>query len=605
MNRCQVFRDRSRLSISALASILGIFVALGHFAPTLALAQAVDWLPDIIIRESDLYNNDIVTTVTPGRTHLRFNNSTANVGLGRLHLIGTLPALPDGSQLVMQRIFRDDGTFWDDTSGSFLYHPTHNHTHFEDWCAYRLREVLPGGGVGDIVAEGTKTSFCILDLGTYSSSLPNYNPDPYYPNCGSSIQGLSVGWFDLYSKSLPGQNIDITDLPDGQYWLEAEADPVDNVRESNDSNNITRVKVSIGEGSTIALDAFEPNDSIPQVLGHLEGAQNSSNMGPVGPRIVVTDLSLHAEANKDYFRFYCAGPGTSADTVRIDFLHAAGDLDMRLRDHNGVTLVTAEGSINREIILLTNRPAGWYYLEVFGYQNALNSNYTLTINPPANTAPTITVSNPPTGISQRAHGFENYMATWVAADSNSDPTWVTVYLNTTADLDGNELMLEASYHTLGADGYHIINSAAVSPGLYWVYCEVTDGGQVSGDWSDGQIEFLTSFDTDADGVYDYSDNCIGWANPTQEPGCVHHGDPQANDVIDIFDVVIVIEIAFRGGEAIVDPDCPHGLIGRTDVDCDGATGILDVTLLIDAAFRAGSSEFCDPCACTSYPSGCP
>jgi len=593
------------LLFSVRVFTLGILVALGIFSPTLVFAQAVDWLPDIIIRESDLYNNDIVTTVSPGRTHLRFNNSTANVGLGRLHLIGTLPALPDGSQLVMQRIFRDDGTFWEDTSGAFLYHPTHSHTHFEDWCAYRLREVLPGDGVGEIVAEGAKTSFCILDLGVYSSSLPNYNPNPFYPSCGSTIQGLSVGWFDLYSKSLPGQNIDITDVPDGLYWLEAEADPVDNVRESNESNNITRIKVSIGEGPTIALDAFEPNDSIPQVLGHLEGAQNSSNMGPVGPRTVVTDLSLHTEANKDYFRFYCAGPGTSADTVRIDFVHAEGDLDMRLRDSNGVSLVLADGATNREIILLTNRPAGWYYLEVFGYQNALNPDYTLTINPPANTAPSITVSNPPAGISQRAHGFENYMATWDAVDGNNDPTWVTVYLNTAASLDGNELMLEASHHTSGADGYHIINSAAVPPGLYWVYCEVTDGGHVSGDWSDGQIEFLTSFDTDADGVYDYADNCIGWANPTQEQGCSFHGDPQGDGKVDILDAIAIVSIAFREGAPIIDADCPHDPIGRSDLNCDGVTDILDVGLVIDAAFRGGTEEFCDPCSCASYPASCP
>jgi hypothetical protein len=585
--------------------ISGILIALGNFAPNPAFAEAVDWLPDIIIRESDLYNNDIVTTVSPGRTHLRFNNTTANVGLGRLHLIGTLPALPDGSQLVMQRIFRDDGTFWEDTSGAFLYHATHSHTHFEDWCAYRLRAVLPGDGVGAIVAEGAKTSFCILDLGVYSSSLPNYNPNPFYPSCGSTIQGLSVGWFDLYSKSLPGQNIDITDVPDGQYWLEAEADPVDNVRESNESNNITRIKVTIGDGSTIAVDAFEPNDSIPQVLTHLEGAQNSSNMGPVGPRIVVTDLSLHAEANKDFFRFYCAGPGTAADTVRIDFVHAAGDLDMRLRNQNGLLLTTAEGSTNREIILLTGRSAGWYYVEVYGYQNDLNADYTLTINPPANTGPAVTVLDPPSGVIQRAHGFENYTTTWMASDPDSDPTWVNVYLNTNAAFDGNELLIEGSINTSGADGYHIINSASVPPGVYWVYCQITDGGSIVGDWSDGQIEFLTSFDSDADGVYDYADNCDGWANPTQEPVCVHHGDPHANDVIDIFDVVLVIETAFRGGEAIIDPDCPHGLIGRTDVDCDGATSIIDVSLVIDAAFRAGSSEFCNPCACTSYPSGCP
>lgn len=600
-------RDRGRMRI--LKSFHPVVVTLAAVAGFLFWAggqvQAADLLPDIVVRESDLYNNDVVTTVSPGRTHLRFSTSTCNIGLGRLHLIGILPALPDGSQLVMQRIFRDDDTYWDDTSGAFLYHPTHSHTHFEDWCAYRLREVLPNDGVGDVVVAGAKTSFCILDLGIYNSSLPNHNSSPYYTGCGSGVQGLSVGWFDLYSKSLPGQNIDITGVPDGLYWLEAEADPANNVLESNESNNITRVKVIIGDGPAFAPDSYEPNDSIPQVLTHLEGGVKSSNMGPVSPRIVISGLSLHLAGNRDFFRFYCAGVGTSADTIRLDFVDAQGDVDLRLKNSTGQTVASSEGATDRELILLTGRPAGWYYIEVFGYQDALNPSYTLTINPPNNNAPTITVVDPPAGVTQRAHGFENYITTWNETDSDNDPTWVTVYVNTVPSFDGNQLLLEGSFNTAGSDGYHIINSAAVPPGVYWVYCQITDGGQITGDWSDGQIEFLTSYDSDADGVYDYADNCIGWANPAQEAGCANHGDPQANGVIDVFDVVVMIETAFRGSGAIIDSDCPHGTVGRTDLNCDGATNIIDVTMAIDAAFRGVVPNFCNPCDCLSYPSNCP
>ncbi len=568
-------------------------------------AQVVDWLPDIVVRQSDLYNNEVATDILPGRTHLRFSTSTANIGMGRLHLIGILPALPDNTQLVMQRVFRSDGTYWDDTSGAFLYHSTHSHTHFNNWCAYRLRQILPGDSVGAVVAEGEKTSFCILDLGVYNSSLPNYNPNAFYTSCGSQVQGLSVGWLDLYSKNLPGQNIDITDVPNGQYWLEAEVDPDNNVLETNENNNITRIKVTLGGGSTIAADYMEPNDSIAQVLGHLVGQPNSPNLGPVGPRITLPALSVHLSGNSDYFRFYSAGTGTSSDSVRIDFSDAAGDLDMRLRDGNGTILVTSDGTIDREVILLSGRPAGWYYVQVYGYQNVTNPSYTLIINPASNTPPNITVVNPPSGIVTRAHGFENYIATWTSSDPNSDPTWVTVWVNTSPVLDGAQILLEGSLNTPGVDGYHIINSAAVPPGVYWVYCQITDGGTFAGDWSDGQIEFVTSFDSDFDGVYDYADNCIGWSNPGQEPGCTHHADPQADGIIDVFDVVKCVEIAFRNEPPIVDSDCPHGAIGRTDLNCDGATDILDVTLLVDVAFRGVTPDFCDPCECGSYPTGCP
>jgi hypothetical protein len=254
---------------------------------------------------------------------------------------------------------------------------------------------------------------------------------------------------------------------------------------------------------------------------------------------------------------------------------------------------------------MTGRAPGWYYIQVYGYQGATSPAYTLTVNPPESIAPTISVIDPPTGVTQRAHGFQNYTTTWDAADTDGDPMWVTVYANDTPTFDGLEILIEASVHTPGEDGYHIINSASIPAGIYWVYCEVTDGGLVSGDWSDGQIEFLTTFDSDGDGVFDFEDNCIGWSNPSQNPGCANHGDPQADGVTDIFDVVRIVEVAFRAGVPSVDGDCPHAPAGRTDLNCDGATDIIDVTMLIDVAFRAVSPAFCNPCACLSYPSNCP
>lgn len=600
MNRIRTISAYTREVASLVLIAIGLLL-LG--APLAAAAD--DLLPDIIVRPNDLYNNDVVTNIEPGRTHLRFSTSTANIGLGRLHLIGILPPLEDGTQLVMQRIFSSDGTYWDDSAGAFVYHPTHSHTHFENWCVYRLRELLAGDGVGAIVAESEKTSFCVLDLAVHNSSLPNFNPTPYYVNCASGVQGLSVGWLDLYSKSLPGQNIDITDLPDGLYWLEAEVDPDNNISESDDGNNTTRIKISIGEGSGVAMDGYEPNDSLSHVLSHLEGAPNSPNLGPCGPRAQIANLTIHEAGNNDYFRFYCAGTGTAADTLRIDFVDSQGDLDLKLRDSAGVQLAVSQGTSNTEIILLTGRPPGWYFVHVYGYQGAISPLYTLTINPPADSAPTITVLDPAGGVTKRAHGFENYTTTWDVDDVDGDPTWVTIYLNTSPTFDGSELLLEGSLHTPGADGYHIINSAAVPPGVYWVYAQVTDGGFVAGDWSDGQIEFLTSFDSDFDGVFDYADNCIGWPNPSQDAGCLHHGDPEADGVINVFDVVRMVDIAFRGQPPLVDTDCPHGPAGRTDLNCDGSTNVIDVTMLIEAAFRAAVPEFCDPCVCQSYPSNCP
>jgi hypothetical protein len=51
--------------------------------------------------------------------------------------------------------------------------------------------------------------------------------------------GLAVGWGDKYGYSLPGQEIDITNVPSGNYRLWVIADQNDWFRETNNGNNNT------------------------------------------------------------------------------------------------------------------------------------------------------------------------------------------------------------------------------------------------------------------------------------------------------------------------------------------------------------------------------
>jgi hypothetical protein len=152
----------------------------------------VDIRPDIFTRANDLYDHDVVTNIEPGRTHLRFSNATANIGPGKLYLYGVFPDNGDGTQDVRQRIWQNDGTYFDRDAGAFVYHPEHAHIHVQDWAVYRLRTVTEGGGVGDIIVEGAKTSFCVLDLIVHDSTLPGFPASPGFVSCGTTIQGLSV-----------------------------------------------------------------------------------------------------------------------------------------------------------------------------------------------------------------------------------------------------------------------------------------------------------------------------------------------------------------------------------------------------------------------------
>ncbi len=80
--------------------------------------------------------------------------------------------------------------------------------------------------------------------------------------------------------------------------------------------------------------------------------------------------------------------------------------------------------------------------------------------------------------------------------------------------------------------------------------------------------------------------------------CPCHADPICDGFTNVQDVVSVIDIAFRGGDATVDGGCDHDPAGRSDVNCDGATSVLDVVRMVNVTFRGAdaATEFCDPCA---------
>jgi len=230
-------------------------------------ARAVDLLPDMIINPARLNDYIFVKNIVPGKVHIRFSNATPNVGLGPLFIF---PGAPSGNgQLVRQRIFLSQGGYRDREAGVFLYHPTHNHFHFGSWAVYTIRAVLPGNGVGPVLRTGGKTSFCLLDSARYTGPVPVLGSPPRnaaFRTCGDDAQGISVGWEDLYSRTLPDQWIDITGLGPGSYWLEAVVDPTDLIEEINEDNNVGRIMITITPGQLPVPDEIPLNPRLPILL---------------------------------------------------------------------------------------------------------------------------------------------------------------------------------------------------------------------------------------------------------------------------------------------------------------------------------------------------
>ena len=569
-------------------------------------------LPDIIVRQSDLLDNDIRTT--GGRTLLRLANGTANIGPGALHLYGVTPGHEDGTQDVRQRVYREDDSFFERVAGTFVYHPEHNHIHFEEWAQYRLRTVVGVDGVGDVVAEGAKTSFCILDLGVYDRSLPNYRPGGFFRSCSSTTQGLSVGWIDVYSKSLPGQNIDITGIPDGHYWLESEVDPNNNVLESNEDNNITRVLVTIGDPSDINPDVYEPNNDMAALSGLTVGTPNSSNLGPCNPKKTISNLTLHQAGEEDYFRFYSNETGGVGDFVRIDFEHSLGNLDLELLDADGNLVSQSRTTSNYERISLFEKPEGWYYIRIKGRGDQTSPAYNLSINPPANQPPAINTITPLPGDTRLRHGLDLYVINWEFSDPENDTCWVTAYLSADPEFDESVEMIAPSRHTSASLEFVVLNTSEVKPGTYYVYCQITDGGQTRGDWSRGTITIvdLGAACVDIAGESDcnqngFADNCDIEFGESED--CNQNGIP------DECDIASGASLDQDGNSTPDECEIGSSFFHRGDVNNDSLLDISDAVGTLDYLFSGGLRISCleaadfnndrviditDPVACLNY-----
>jgi hypothetical protein len=124
----------------------------------------------------------------PGdRRLLQFDTVTANLGTAN-HELGVPPA---------------DGV----SDGRFVWSPCHRHHHIGGYASYVLRNAA------GVVVTGHKQAFCLQDVEALQPATPSRG-------FTCTNQGLSVGWADVYSRGLPCQWIDVTEVPPGTYTVE-------------------------------------------------------------------------------------------------------------------------------------------------------------------------------------------------------------------------------------------------------------------------------------------------------------------------------------------------------------------------------------------------
>jgi hypothetical protein len=172
---------------------------------------------------------------TNGRV-LRFATTVTNGGDGPLELLGVSDPRSNRTTAI-QRIVKRDGSLQEHIAGNFVYHPTHSHWHFEDFILFELWTYRPDGSLETQLESTGKLTFCIFDSEPMNPPFPYAAEKPAFAECGNDAQGVSLGWADTYGSAVPGQELDINDLPDGRYAIRSTADPDNRLRELDDTNN--------------------------------------------------------------------------------------------------------------------------------------------------------------------------------------------------------------------------------------------------------------------------------------------------------------------------------------------------------------------------------
>lgn len=196
---------------------------LGNYSGLTLLASQVLPIPDLVAWHDTL--QPYITTETFDPTDCTVIEGHILAGERRLLRFTTESRNIGGADVVI-----GDPT----NNPNFEYHPCHDHYHFLGFARYRLLDAQ-----GTVAAVGRKVSFCLLDVLRWNASAVS---DSKF-TC--EYQGIQAGWSDIYDSGLEGQWVDITGVAAGDYTLEVTMNPDHILLESDYTNNVTTIPVTI------------------------------------------------------------------------------------------------------------------------------------------------------------------------------------------------------------------------------------------------------------------------------------------------------------------------------------------------------------------------
>lgn len=167
----------------------------------------------------------------------------------------------------------------------FDSHPHHNHLHHRLFARLSLLttsfEPAPGA------SAPKKLGFCLSDVARSATleldGSPKVGAFPWMCRGMDAEQGISIGWVDRYAADLSGQSIDVTEVPDGLYYVVAAAN-TDFVEKKKDKrNNFAATMIEISGNRVGVLKQFTGEQFFAQ-MGVSTVATMMDRLRPVDER---------------------------------------------------------------------------------------------------------------------------------------------------------------------------------------------------------------------------------------------------------------------------------------------------------------------------------
>lgn len=198
-----------------------------------------------------------------GRSFLNFGATVWNAGPSPLVVEGFREAQAE-TMKAYQYFYENGERVGRAFTGRLEYDHSdgHDHWHFRDFARYSL---LAADKVE--LVRSSKEAFCLAPTDMVDTTVPGASLRPWLEGldtaCGEANslwirEALAAGWGDTYTQYRPGQSFNITNLPNGKYFIEVRANPDGRLYEGTQKNNVAlravRLRGTIGERRVIVRD---------------------------------------------------------------------------------------------------------------------------------------------------------------------------------------------------------------------------------------------------------------------------------------------------------------------------------------------------------------